>query len=1575
LEREDIVGATVPSPQTPTSELVSLTTGDESTSEMDLFQTGFPTEGIGPREQTPGLSRSPQAGEPADIVDRQALLDSPIHTGISQAGPNSVVARSGDEAHSQTHSSPEPAESAFDSREAALLSELSDGATPEPSETIGPRLALLCDQAAAFAGLPRECQPGDEGMAVGAVAFEGSNECPQVVRDLERDTALHCPEHGTTPWQFSGLATPGEETGFASPATDDEERANTSQFLGCVAPADDESVAVALPSAGEGKPNVPDSGLFSDDRGKRQLTDHISGSTSDIPRAADRYADLDTDESADLFSSPDAGDRPLVGETGIPRNTRPGAIDQSLDLDYSECSRPLIENAEASGERSFVTIEPSSGLATVDPLPEIEREETSEIRQESDHGLRQPRVRQIDGVVDADAESDGGLARLIEIQPVCVPFGTEIDEADEPRPVGGLSPDLLAEDDVRQRDSSGDAPIHQTGDNDTAFHGSGMVRSDDEDEISRPLPLEPVEAAETSEGALTANLFGGISVESTSGEADDWSKACPVVAVGVGSGEPAHLIHDFDSGRSLQRLHTRGPSDLVPLVDCPRTCEFAGIDRTDSSAGLIEHGESSGLAEISESDGRDCRSSAVDGSEAGSVPGVESAPGSDTLKPRESVASLTSEEPNECESEVRVCASVGSGIDLTDVSGLGDRSGAPMAEPITEIPSREPLLEIDSIGSRQDVVDRTESTEGRQNDQTVDGQAQSEATAIVTFVDESPAVGLTDFASRSGQYHPAHVPFGPDSPAGSGATGAETTEELEGISLAETADSLRPDEAAEQIPDSGSTQGDRSGWLEPMDLLSHSAATEFEGPGTADPAVPETWQPPGLGAIEQGGESELDGVSGMADLVAYQLAAGDESLELLQSDGIQTGRDEAAEEGRGGLCSTIGAMRYRNPDQVSDHSPASQSAGEPLALWAAQGAGSDPAPDSVPPVHNVMSMGSHEPDHVLAPVETIPVIAGVVDESGVVDGFISQSESLAARDPLPLRDCGETLPPSIDASAIPSWLSESGEDSEAGLVEGSGSTEAEICGGGIAPPSEPTSVVAPIEPSQPAPLQHSEISPRSVSGHGQTDLDDPPISPEILVAADQTHSHDQLLEPPASTPLAELPQSPALINDQTSGDSIPVGSGHSSLEPEPAFASPPPSPIESTFDFDSDFLDSPLVPRSDLPSFPVVSPVDVARCGLTIESSGNIDCFPNSSSYSDIGDDADFGPDCASPPTRGHQVIAHQSFFSMDYEYSYSDEEEDYSDSDSDGPSISATSFERFARGPAPLPVLPAFDDRPLAQLFARHWREFRLSPPGDPGVVLFRLFASRPPPDLPIMELKIAEFFDRRKLEFARAELDGSFRFFAAIHRFTSLLDRDSIRPLFVSDLKRKISELLPWLISRFVPTVLNDFRVCTRSSQPAQPAFDRIAAARQGFVLKIGAFLWSRVQHVVDCELANQLVSDSQYGTMPEIRQGLEFVVGFSRKLRSQLPVFTQAMGFVLEYEEIIAKKIQFEEKARNLSPKFLLGLVFAAKRKGIVPLEVSDQRILNWALYLKVDVTAVDGKMIADESKTEIPLELWD
>jgi hypothetical protein len=215
-------------------------------------------------------------------------------------------------------------------------------------------------------------------------------------------------------------------------------------------------------------------------------------------------------------------------------------------------------------------------------------------------------------------------------------------------------------------------------------------------------------------------------------------------------------------------------------------------------------------------------------------------------------------------------------------------------------------------------------------------------------------------------------------------------------------------------------------------------------------------------------------------------------------------------------------------------------------------------------------------------------------------------------------------------------------------------------------------------------------------------------------------------------------------------------------------------------------------------------------------------------------------------------------------------------------------------------------------------------------------------------------------------------------MHRFAALLDRRNLRRDFAMALKPHISETFQWVLSILVPFLIGEFRVCTRYEQKSPffgPSFTKIQEVKGTLVGKIGDFVWKRAQHGLDCELANQLTLDYQYGSKQEILDGKRLTNELCRGLNIRLPCFLQAMDFLLSYQEIIAKKIQFEERARDLPPRFLVALVFAGKNKRLIPLEVSDVRILNWAAYLKVDVSCVDAKMEADESRTEIPFALAD
>jgi hypothetical protein len=263
----------------------------------------------------------------------------------------------------------------------------------------------------------------------------------------------------------------------------------------------------------------------------------------------------------------------------------------------------------------------------------------------------------------------------------------------------------------------------------------------------------------------------------------------------------------------------------------------------------------------------------------------------------------------------------------------------------------------------------------------------------------------------------------------------------------------------------------------------------------------------------------------------------------------------------------------------------------------------------------------------------------------------------------------------------------------------------------------------------------------------------------------------------------------------------------------------------------------------------------------------------------------------------------------------------------------------------------------------------------GEPAALLFNFFerfAQDYPQSVPALQFRTIELFDDVRSEIPANDFPAALLLFAAIHRFAAII----VGQPFAFDLQAKITELFGWLLPMPLPRLLNEFRICTRYEMDSPlfaAALHRITDFRMSLLPPIGNFLWERLVKAVDCELANQLILDYQYGTKDEIRKGIRCAAAVCRMLRISLVVFTQALNFVLDYEQIIAKRIPFEERGKDLPPQFLLSIVFSGKKKGVIPLEVSDQRILNWATYLKVAI-APDTQVVADESQTVVPLSLW-
>jgi hypothetical protein len=152
-------------------------------------------------------------------------------------------------------------------------------------------------------------------------------------------------------------------------------------------------------------------------------------------------------------------------------------------------------------------------------------------------------------------------------------------------------------------------------------------------------------------------------------------------------------------------------------------------------------------------------------------------------------------------------------------------------------------------------------------------------------------------------------------------------------------------------------------------------------------------------------------------------------------------------------------------------------------------------------------------------------------------------------------------------------------------------------------------------------------------------------------------------------------------------------------------------------------------------------------------------------------------------------------------------------------------------------------------------------------------------------------------------------------------------------------------------------------------------VAELKQFFTQPIGDFAWTWIIRAVDAELTNQFMDLEKLNNLDDLIKLREPLRGIYREFRISLPMVSEALGFILDYEKIIRESIPFEDVAPNLPIDFVVAVVFASKRKGLIPLEVSDRRILLAAEYQHVDLSNLDEKTLPPEKPPQIPVSMWD
>jgi hypothetical protein len=248
---------------------------------------------------------------------------------------------------------------------------------------------------------------------------------------------------------------------------------------------------------------------------------------------------------------------------------------------------------------------------------------------------------------------------------------------------------------------------------------------------------------------------------------------------------------------------------------------------------------------------------------------------------------------------------------------------------------------------------------------------------------------------------------------------------------------------------------------------------------------------------------------------------------------------------------------------------------------------------------------------------------------------------------------------------------------------------------------------------------------------------------------------------------------------------------------------------------------------------------------------------------------------------------------------------------------------------------------------------------------------------DIRGMEASCLSLLDEVRGLIAAPDIQNSYFFFVALHRFHTSIFRSQKFNKFVSHLRPFVGNSFHWLIMGTLQILLKHFIICTRQSggPESELARKRILQYQQMMRTPIGEFILNRLLAAVDGQLANQLLDRGKYTRVEDLRHGAEAVKVFTKSSGISLPIFSESIAALLEYEHMLRHRIRFEERAKHVPPKFFVALVFAGKRKRLISLQLSDQKIITWAEHMKIDLTNIDGYTITvDESNTEIPMSLW-
>ncbi|KAK8838398.1 hypothetical protein M9Y10_033024 [Tritrichomonas musculus] len=194
---------------------------------------------------------------------------------------------------------------------------------------------------------------------------------------------------------------------------------------------------------------------------------------------------------------------------------------------------------------------------------------------------------------------------------------------------------------------------------------------------------------------------------------------------------------------------------------------------------------------------------------------------------------------------------------------------------------------------------------------------------------------------------------------------------------------------------------------------------------------------------------------------------------------------------------------------------------------------------------------------------------------------------------------------------------------------------------------------------------------------------------------------------------------------------------------------------------------------------------------------------------------------------------------------------------------------------------------------------------------------------------------------------------------------------------LKKFLQELYCLLIEKIKNSIKDDFLNCVTKglkSTESEIAVTNVVQCQCSIANPIMSFCWTSAVNAIDCEVSNYLADNKGIKDTKTLEKSVESLQVMQRILSINLPYSMQAYNLIKRYNEIIKENTPFEAAAPNLPPEFIVRLIFSGKWKSLIPYEVSDDRIVNFADFLKLDIDQSLNYVMKFDLNQPPPLSIW-